>query len=311
MNKRNQVLFPPAIVANDKLTVATKRQLCKLQATTAPSSLDPEVQLPPGPKQFPLVGNVPHLLADELPHRALRNLARIHGPVMLLRLGEVNLVVISSREGAEEVLRAQDVNFANRPKLTAAKIIFYDCNDVLFSSYSSYWQQLRRICIMELLSGKRVRSYSALRVDEVTNLVHEVSIAAAHGKPVNLSNRLSALASNIVCRASFGQKCSNPSRFVTLVDEIATLISGFNAGDFFPSLKFLDVITGARSKLERIRREMDRILDESIEAHQSSHNEGEVQDLIDVLLHLKDQGDLEIPITTETIKAIILVCTDV
>ena len=44
----------------------------------------------------------------------MRELARRHGPVMLLKFGEVSVVVASSREAAKEVLKTHDAEFATR-----------------------------------------------------------------------------------------------------------------------------------------------------------------------------------------------------
>uniref|UniRef100_A0A0D3ELB4 Cytochrome P450 n=1 Tax=Oryza barthii TaxID=65489 RepID=A0A0D3ELB4_9ORYZ len=60
-------------------------------------------RLPPSPRGLPLLGHL-HLLGA-LPHRALRSLAAAHGPVLLLRLGRVPVVVVSSAAAAEETGR--------------------------------------------------------------------------------------------------------------------------------------------------------------------------------------------------------------
>lgn len=60
-------------------------------------------KLPPGPRTLPFIGNLHNLASAQLPHHALRDLARSHGPVMLLRTGQTDLVVITSREAAQEV----------------------------------------------------------------------------------------------------------------------------------------------------------------------------------------------------------------
>ena len=76
---------------------------------------------PPGPRCLPFIGSLLHLLTAT-PQIALRDLAKKHGPVMYLRLGQVDAVVISSPAAAQVVLRDSSLTFASRPKLLAAEI---------------------------------------------------------------------------------------------------------------------------------------------------------------------------------------------
>lgn len=65
----------------------------------------PRKLMPPGPRQLPTVGSFHHVLLSchgGLPHRALRELAGRHVPLMLLRFGDVPALVVSSAEAARE-----------------------------------------------------------------------------------------------------------------------------------------------------------------------------------------------------------------
>jgi hypothetical protein len=112
-------------------------------------------RLPPGPWKLPVIGSMHHLV-NVLPHRALRDLAAAHGPLMMLRLGETPLVVASSKETARAVLKTHDTNFATRPKLLTGEIVGYDWADILFSPSGDYWRKLRQL------------SFLHIREDEVT-----------------------------------------------------------------------------------------------------------------------------------------------
>ncbi|RWV89676.1 hypothetical protein GW17_00048167, partial [Ensete ventricosum] len=76
----------------------------------------PNARLPPGPWNLPLIGSMHHLVGQP-PFRALRNLALKHGPLMLVRIGQVDVVVASSRKAAEEILQKHGDTFASRPAL--------------------------------------------------------------------------------------------------------------------------------------------------------------------------------------------------
>ncbi|RWV78577.1 hypothetical protein GW17_00060426, partial [Ensete ventricosum] len=88
--------------------VLTKKCLAKFKG--------PNARLPPGPWNLPLIGGMHHLVG-QLPFRALRHLARKHGPLMLVRIGQVDVVVASSRKAAEEILQKHGDTFASRPAL--------------------------------------------------------------------------------------------------------------------------------------------------------------------------------------------------
>ncbi|XP_060200234.1 premnaspirodiene oxygenase-like [Lycium barbarum] len=116
-------------------------------------------RLPPGPWKLPILGSMLHMVGG-LPHRVLRDLAKKYGPIMHLQLGEVSVVVITSSEMAKEVLKTHDLAFASRPKLLASELVLYNCSDIAFCPYGDYWKQMRKICVLEVLNAKNVRSSS-------------------------------------------------------------------------------------------------------------------------------------------------------
>ncbi|KAG6695546.1 hypothetical protein I3842_09G103600 [Carya illinoinensis] len=266
-------------------------------------------KLPPGPWKLPLIGNL-HNLVGFLPHHALRDLARKHGPLMHLQLGEVSAVVATSPRLAREFLRTHELAFGKKQEIFAAKILTYDGSDIAFSPFGDYWKQMRKVCVTELLSAKRVQSFSSLREDEVCNLVESIRLSS--GSPINLTEKIYSLTSTIVCKAAFGSKCKDPDVFLSLAREAISAAGGFDLADLFPSQKFLRVITGMKTKVEGMHRKIDKILENIIQEHkenQMSAGISEVErgqeDLVDVLLRLQQSSGLEVPITTKNIKAVI------
>lgn len=296
----------------------------KTSAGTSPNDL---LRLPPGPWKLPLLGNLHQLaLAGSLPHYFLRDLAEKFGPIMHLKLGQVSAVVISSPELAKQVLKIDEIAFSKRPTLVSTELVFYNYSGIIFSPCNDYWRELRKICVLELLSGKRVQSFASLREEETWNLVESITrscLSQPQGRPFNLSEMIISMVNNITARAALGKKCKHEQEFTSLVHQLTKFVAGFDVPDLFPSLKFLHHITRTKSSLDKIHRKMDMILDEIINDHklvkgESTNNnaaksipksagEGH-QDLVDVLLEvqLQESGELQFELTTNHIKAVTL-----
>ncbi|KAI9082575.1 hypothetical protein K1719_035444 [Acacia pycnantha] len=126
----------------------------------------------------------------------------INTPLVLLQRGQIPTLVVSSADLTKQVLKTHDVDFANRFQNAAARIIFFGCNDVAFSNYGESWRQKRKLCVLELLSSKRVRSFQFIRDDEIQDLISNIRKSCC----VNISEMLSAASNNIICRCILGQK---------------------------------------------------------------------------------------------------------
>ncbi|XP_042454909.1 alpha-humulene 10-hydroxylase-like [Zingiber officinale] len=267
--------------------------------------VDDDAPLPTGPRAYPLIGNL-HLVARGVPHQTLAELVREHakGPLMRLRLGQVDCFVAANREAAQEIAKHQDLNFAYRPKMTFGQFFAYGNRNVALSPYGDYWKQMRKIYAMEMMSPSRVKSFFSIREVEYRTLVRDISVAGASGQaPVNVSSMLISTGSTIVVKCAFGNKGEKLQRqFLSLVKETLSLITSFAVADMFPSIRFMDSLTGLTYRLGRVHQKLDRMFNEIIALHEADV-EDEKKDLIDVLLQLRDQGE---DITLESIKAVIL-----
>ncbi|KDO50396.1 hypothetical protein CISIN_1g048376mg, partial [Citrus sinensis] len=221
------------------------------------------------PWKLPLIGNL-HQLAGSLPHHRLRDLTNKYGPLMLLQLGQVPAIIVSSPQVAKEVMKTHDVVFASRPHFPPAQIISYNYRDIVFSPYGDSWKQLRKICVSELLSAKRVQSFQSIRE----------------------KSKIYSLMYGITSRAAFGNRSRDQEAFASVRGEITKLMSGFNIADMFPSVGLLQWLTGYKSQVEKLHQEADRIVKNIINEHKKRKATlkickiGDDEDLVDVLLKI-------------------------
>ncbi|XP_071701060.1 premnaspirodiene oxygenase-like [Rutidosis leptorrhynchoides] len=268
-------------------------------------------KLPPGPKKLPIIGNILNMVSKDTPHAVLRNMAQKYGPLMHLQLGEVSAIVVSSPKVAKEFIVKNDVAFADRPEILTAKIIMYNCSDIAFAPYGSYWRQLRKICTLELLTNKKVQSFGYIREEEVKFLIGSMIKKSSSGSIINLTEMVTMLINTVTSKAAFGRLPKDQDLLVQGVQDMVDLGGGFSLADLFPSIGFLKVLTGMSYKVGKIHKSLDKILDKilgeyekELEIKKVGNDENE--NFLDILYRLKDSGNLDSPISTDNIKAVIL-----
>nr|XP_010930035.1 tryptamine 5-hydroxylase [Elaeis guineensis] len=269
-------------------------------------------RLPPSPPALPLIGHL-HLLTS-MPHHALARLSSRLGPILSLRLGRVPFVVVASPGLAREVLKTHDAALASRPALLSARYLSFGCSDVTFSPAGPYWRQARRLCISELLAPRRVAAFRLVRRQEIHRLLRSVASSATassggRSHAVDLSARFFNLANDVLCRVAFGRRFSAAGfRLPEVLVESQALFAGFTVGDFFPGLEWVNSATGLRRRLEKNRDDLSAVCDEIIADHQRRIGgpDREEEDFLDVLLRIQKSPDLEVPITDDNLKALVL-----
>ncbi|XWS47870.1 hypothetical protein CRYUN_Cryun13aG0022700 [Craigia yunnanensis] len=269
-----------------------------------------KLNLPPSPPKLPIIGNIHQL--GKLPHRSLRDLSRKYGSLLLLQLGHNPTLVVSSAEMAREIVKNHDIAFSSRPSTTAANILFYGCSDIGFAPYGEYWRRVRKICVLELLSLRRVHSFQFVRDEEVELVINKIRRASVKGDSINLAEMLVAVSNNVVSRCAISRKFHDEettSKFGQLAERMLVLLMSFCVGDMFPYLRWLDVLTGFIPSLKAVSGELDAFFDQIIEEHRALKSHDEVtnkKDFVSIILQLQKDGMLEMDLTQDNIKAILL-----
>ncbi|KDP39285.1 hypothetical protein JCGZ_01042 [Jatropha curcas] len=263
--------------------------------------------LPPGPWKLPLIGSMHHLAGPSLLHHRVTELARKYGPIMHLQLGQVTNIFISSPEIAREVMKTHDLIFATRPSLVAVQLVTYNFTDIAFAPYGDYWRQIKKICTMELLTAKRVQLFAPIRQEEVSKVITDITSNV--GSTINFTNVLTSLTYKILSRSTIGKILKGEEGFIRAVMDLTEEGAGFNLADFYPSIKLFRMFGSLKHKLKRIHQQVDKMMQNVIDDRRATKRESgvddEERDIVDVLLRIQEQGDLQLPLTDDNIKAVI------
>ncbi|CAL2261270.1 unnamed protein product [Prunus armeniaca] len=269
---------------------------------------------PTSPPKLPIIGNL-HQIGSS-PHRSLQALSQRHGPLMLLHFGSVPVLLVSSAEAAREILKTHDLAFSSRPKSTIFGKLLYNHKDVASAPYGEYWRLVRSICVSNLLSNTRVRSFRSVREEETKSMIRYINDSSSSSSSVlNLSEMFVRLTNDVVCRVALGRKYNDGEdgesgrMFKKLLGELTDLLGTVNVGDYIPWLSWLSHINGLGAKLDKVAKQLDDFIDTAVQEHMnhsSKSGDDDQKDFLDVLLAIQKENLAGIPIDRVGIKGIIL-----
>ncbi|KAG5514967.1 hypothetical protein RHGRI_036117 [Rhododendron griersonianum] len=201
-------------------------------------------KLPPGPIPVPVFGNWLQV-GDDLNHRNLTELAKKFGQILLLRMGQRNLVVVSSPNLAKDVLHTQGVEFGSRTRNVVFDIFTGKGQDMVFTVYGEHWRKMRRIMTVPFFTNKVVQQNRFGWEDEAGRVVEDVRKnpeAATDG--MVLRRRLQLMMYNNMYRIMFDRRFESEEdplfvKLKALNGERSRLAQSFeyNYGDFIPVLR--------------------------------------------------------------------------
>nr|AHG06398.1 cinnamic acid 4-hydroxylase [Albuca bracteata] len=203
-----------------------------------------KLRLPPGPLPVPVFGNWLQV-GDDLNHRNLTALARKFGEVLLLRMGQRNLVVVSSPSLARDVLHTHGVEFGSRTRNVVFDIFTGEGQDMVFTVYGEHWRKMRRIMTVPFFTNKVVGQYRFGWEDEAGRVVDDVrSHPKAASEGIVLRRRLQLMMYNNMYRIMFDRRFESEDdplfvKLKALNGERSRLAQSFeyNYGDFIPILR--------------------------------------------------------------------------
>ncbi|XP_060194026.1 cytochrome P450 81C13-like [Lycium barbarum] len=276
--------------------------------------LHPRKHLPPSPLSLPIIGHL-YLTKNSL-QQTFTSLSTKYGPVLYLRFGCRNLLVVSSPSAVEECFTKNDVLFANRPRSMLGDRLSFNYTAMFWAPYGHLWRVLRRQTAIELFSSNSLQKSSLIRDEEVSILIRSLFKAGKKstrgGIRVNLSCCIFTFVFNVMMRIGTGKCCVSEEDIGTekgknLIEEIRFFftanLSILNMCDFLPVLKWIEY-QGIEKKMNLTNTKRNEFLSRLLDELRHSCAKGKKTTLVEKLLCLQE-SEPEF-YTDDLIKSILL-----
>ncbi|XAR64619.1 hypothetical protein NMG60_11008368, partial [Bertholletia excelsa] len=256
-------------------------------------------ELPPGPRWWPLVGNIFQL--GWAPHKSFAKLAHMHGPIMTLWLGSMCTIVVSSGEVARDMFKNHDLVLAGRKIYEAMRGDHSNEGSLITAQYGPHWRMLRRLCTAEFFVTSRLDAMKGIRHKCIDQMVQFVADAGRSGTtPVDVGRFIFLMAFNLIGNLIFSKDLLDPAsetgtKFFYHAGKVMELAGKPNMADFFPVLKWLDP-QGIRRRTQFHVEWAFEIAGGFIKERMENGCHGEKRkDFLDVLLEYRGDG-MEAPL---------------
>ncbi|XP_059451689.1 cytochrome P450 76T24-like [Corylus avellana] len=259
-------------------------------------------RLPPGPKPFPIIGNILELVGNQ-PHVVVSKLSKTYGPLMTLKFGSITTIVVSSPDLAKEVLQKHDQVFSGRPVPDAIRALDHHKFAMAWlPATSSRWRNLKKVSATQIFATQKLDSTQAIRKKKVQQLVDHVKETCNSGQAVDIgqiafTTSLNAI-SNTIFSTDLAEYCSTKSQeFLEDVFGTKEAVGKPNVADYFPILRFVDP-QGVRRRttiyFRKCFRTLDGIINERLQLRASSKGSKASSDILDSLLDINQDDNSEL-----------------
>ncbi|EEF29985.1 cytochrome P450, putative [Ricinus communis] len=238
-----------------------------------------KAHLPPSPRALPIIGHM-HLLGP-IPHQAFHKLSTRYGPLLYFFIGSKPCVLASTPEIAREILKNNESNFMNRPKVANLHYLTYGSADFATIPYGPHWKFMKKLCMTELLGSRTLDQFLPIRQQETMRFLKVVLSKAAAKDAVNIGGELMRLTNNIMSRMVLRTRCSGKDdeadEVRKLVKELNELGAKFNLSDSIWFCKNLD-LQGFEKRLKDARDRYDSMIERIIKEHEEARKKKEMDD---------------------------------
>ncbi|XP_046326949.2 steroid 17-alpha-hydroxylase/17,20 lyase-like isoform X2 [Haliotis rufescens] len=252
-------------------------------------------KLPPGPRGWPLFGNLLEF-RNETIYEKMTEWTAQYGPVVRCNMGPFTLVALNSIDVVMEALVKRQADFAGRPQIYSLQLLSDGGRNIAFGDYSPTWKLHRK------LATKALKHYmTGTHLDEgiERSLTKGIELIQEMKGPFNPHHVVSLIVFNIINNICFSVTCDVHDNYFKQM--LYFLNSSLDIGNGFLE----DVIPPLRlfhtQKLETVIKDSEKLfgnVNEEIDKHRQTMSKDNIRDFCDALLlaqeEARDEEDLKV-----------------
>ncbi|OOF92523.1 hypothetical protein ASPCADRAFT_133537 [Aspergillus carbonarius ITEM 5010] len=221
--------------------VAIVALLIGVYLATRPKSTS-SLPLPPGPKPFPIIGNV-HQAPKSYGWRTYREWSQQYGPIVHVNMLGQPVIILSTAEVAHELLAKRGATFSDRPRLFLATELALKGLNILMMNYTEQFRHHQRLQV-SVLNATPAAAYLPIQALESQQLLHDL-LEHAGGAGTDVQAPFQRTTASIIHTLLYGFRIKDPNdpvlrAVVKLNDEFSEFIQvGAHIVDQFPVLNNL------------------------------------------------------------------------
>ncbi|KAL7087207.1 hypothetical protein ACP275_13G053400 [Erythranthe tilingii] len=253
----------------------------------------PKANLPPGPRGWPVFGNMFQL--GSMPHKTIAGLKSHYGPVVWLRIGSINTMALLTARAAAELFKNHDASFAERTITDVMTSHNFHKAALSLSPYGPYWRSMKRMMTVEMLVHKRIVETEPIRRRCISNMVQWIQneSSSSGGRGVHVARFVFLASFNMLGNLMLSRDLVSPeseegSEFFAAMIDMMEWSGHPNIGDLFPWMKWMDP-QGLRRNAERGMGKILKIVGGFVEERQSNGGTNN-KDFLEVLLKYEGDG---------------------
>ncbi|KAG8374166.1 hypothetical protein BUALT_Bualt11G0102600 [Buddleja alternifolia] len=261
----------------------------KFKTSSSSSKLRP----PPGPRGWPLIGNIFDVGTSA--HQSFHELQSNYGPVLRLKLGTVNTVVLQSAAAAAELFKKHDLQFSDRQVLDSLTACDYINGSLAHARYGEYWRTVRRLCSSELTVHKRINDSASLRQKSIDEMINWIKEDASKLGQIQIDKYLFFMTYNLMGNFMIGRdvmdlKSEKGNRFFAATNQYMEWIGAPNLVDVFLFLRWIDPQGIRRNTGKPLRVLLDLVAGFVKERIEERKLGKKTRDFLDALLEFEGDG---------------------